>query len=232
MPQKVKPGDIPTTIFGKTGIEVSISAQGGARMDLHPDVATAAAHVRTVYDLGVTYFDCAHAYWGGLSEEAYGIGLDGRRKNVFLTTKSRKRAADEAALDLETSLRLLKTDYVDLWQIHAVGTQADIDQIMGPGGALEAFEGAKYSHDADQRSGSRVSEFRGNGASRGAEARRGRPGDQDLRQGLPAEIPEPERMPAIRVEPTGRRCRHLRRGHSGTDGRQYPHRPQPHEDVG
>jgi predicted aldo/keto reductase-like oxidoreductase len=143
MPQKVKPGDIPTTIFGKTGIEVSISAQGGARMDLHPDVATAAAHVRTVYDLGVTYFDCAHAYWGGLSEEAYGIGLDGRRKNVFLTTKSRKRAADEAALDLETSLRLLKTDYVDLWQIHAVGTQADIDQIMGPGGALEAFEGAK-----------------------------------------------------------------------------------------
>src|SRR5688572_24566557 len=59
--QNVKAGDIPTTTFGKTGIQVSIVAQGGARMDLHPDVQTAAAHVRRVYDLGVTYFDCARA---------------------------------------------------------------------------------------------------------------------------------------------------------------------------
>lgn len=57
--QKVRAGDIPTTTFGKTGIEVSVIAQGGARMDLHPDVQAAAAHVRRVYDLGVTYFDCA-----------------------------------------------------------------------------------------------------------------------------------------------------------------------------
>ena len=142
-PQRVKADDIPTTTFGKTGIEVSVIAQGGARMDLHPDVQAAAAHVRRVYDLGVTYFDCARAYWGGRSEEAYGIGLQGIRKNVFLTTKTQKRTVKEAEPDLETSLRLLKTDYIDLWQVHAVQSQDDIDQILGPGGALEAFEAAK-----------------------------------------------------------------------------------------
>jgi predicted aldo/keto reductase-like oxidoreductase len=136
-------GDIPTTIFGKTGIQVSVIAQGGARMDLHPDIQTAAAHVRKVYDLGVTYFDCARAYWDGRSEEAYGIGLEGIRKNVFLTTKTQKRTAKEVERELETSLRLLKTDYVDLWQVHAVQNQDDIDRILSPGGAVEAFEAAK-----------------------------------------------------------------------------------------
>jgi hypothetical protein len=58
-PPKVEAGDIPTTTFGKTGAKVSVIAQGGARMDLLPDVQTAAAHVRGVYDLGVDYFDCS-----------------------------------------------------------------------------------------------------------------------------------------------------------------------------
>src|SRR5437867_8664213 len=114
-PRKVKAGDIPTTTFGKTGVQVSVVAQGGARMDLHPDVQAAAAHVRRVYDLGVTYFDCARSYRDGRSEAAYGIGLQGVRQNVFLTTKTPKRTAKDAAQDLETSLRLLKTEYVDLW---------------------------------------------------------------------------------------------------------------------
>lgn len=141
--QAVKAGDIPVTTFGNTGIKVSIIAQGGARMDLHPTIAAAAAHVREVYDLGITYFDCARSYWGGRSEEAYGIGLEGRRKNVFLTTKSMKRTAREAREELETSLRLLKTDYVDLWQMHSLENQSDIDTVLGPGGAMEAFEAAK-----------------------------------------------------------------------------------------
>ena len=143
MPQKVKAYDIPATTFGKTGIKVSIIAQGGARMDLHPDIQTAAAHVRMVYDLGITYFDCARAYWGGRSEEAYGIGLEGVRKNVFLTTKTQKRTAKEVEQELQTSLRLLKTDHVDLWQMHSIENQGDIDKILAPGGAMEAFEAAK-----------------------------------------------------------------------------------------
>jgi uncharacterized protein len=142
-PPKVKEGDIPTTTFGKTGIKVSVIAQGGARMDLYPDVPSAAAHVRKVHDLGVTYFDCARLYWDGRSEEAYGIGLQGVRKNVFLTSKTIKRTAKEAEEELQTSFRLLKTDYLDLWQVHAVQTLDDIQKILAPGGAIEAFEAAK-----------------------------------------------------------------------------------------
>jgi predicted aldo/keto reductase-like oxidoreductase len=142
-PQKATVDGVPTTTFGKTGVQVSVIAQGGARMDLHPDVPTAAAHVRRVYDLGVTYFDCARSYWDGRSEEAYGIGLQGIRNNVFLTTKTQQRTAKEAEQDLETSLRVLKTDYVDLWQVHAVQSRDEIDQILSPGGAMEAFEAAK-----------------------------------------------------------------------------------------
>ncbi|HLK69831.1 MAG TPA: aldo/keto reductase [Bryobacteraceae bacterium] len=142
-PQKPTAGNIPTTTFGKTGVKVSVIAQGGARMDLHPDIQTAAAHVRRMYDLGITYFDCARAYWDGRSEEAYGIGLDGVRKNVFLTTKTLKRTAKEVEQDLETSLLLLKTDHVDLWQMHSIENQGDIEKILAPGGAMEAFEAAK-----------------------------------------------------------------------------------------
>jgi aryl-alcohol dehydrogenase-like predicted oxidoreductase len=141
--QKVRAGDIPTVAFGKTGVQVSVIAQGGARMDLHPDVQTAARYVRTVYDLGISYFDCARLYWDGRSEEAYGIGLQGVRKNVFLTSKSVKRTAKEANEELETSLRLLKTDYLDLWQMHSIENEGNIEKILAPGGAMGAFEAAK-----------------------------------------------------------------------------------------
>jgi aryl-alcohol dehydrogenase-like predicted oxidoreductase len=140
---KPRGGDIPTTRLGKAGIEVQIIAQGGARMDLHPDIPSAAKHVREVYDLGVRYFDCARMYWNGRSEEAYGIGLQGVRQDVFLTSKSAGRTAKDAEKDLETSLRLLKTDHVDLWQMHNIMTLDDVQAVMKPGGAMEAFEAAK-----------------------------------------------------------------------------------------
>jgi len=142
-PPKPKTGGIPVRLFGRTGVKVSIIAQGGARMDLHPDVAAAAAHVRRMYDLGLTYFDCARSYWGGKSEEAYGIGLRGVRKNVFLTSKTTKRTRNETKKELETSLRMLQTDYLDVWQMHDVRTREEIDQILSPGGAMETFEAAK-----------------------------------------------------------------------------------------
>jgi aryl-alcohol dehydrogenase-like predicted oxidoreductase len=142
-PKPKASGDIPTTRLGTSGIEVQIIAQGGARMDLHPDIPSAAKHVREVYDLGVRYFDCARMYWNGQSEEAYGLGLQGVRKDVFLTSKSAGRTAKDAEKDLETSLRLLKTDHVDLWQMHNIMTLDDVQAIMKPGGAMEAFEAAK-----------------------------------------------------------------------------------------
>lgn len=143
--QGLKAGDIPVTTLGKTGLKVSIIAQGGARMDLHPTIQAAAAHVRKMSELGVTYFDCARSYWGGRSEEAYGLGLQGVRKNVFLTTKTMGRTAKQAEDDLATSLRLLKTDYVDLWQIHSIQNREEIDQILAPDGAMKALEAAKKS---------------------------------------------------------------------------------------
>jgi uncharacterized protein len=140
--------EIPTLLYGKTGVRVPIIAQGGARMDLHPDVRSAAEHVRRVYELGVRYFDCARSYWDGRAEEAYGIGLNGVRTHVFLTTKTTKRTRKDADAELETSLRLLKTDHVDIWQMHGVERAADIERILGPGGAMEAFEAAKKAGKA------------------------------------------------------------------------------------
>jgi len=142
---KSKTWDIPTTALGRTGVKVQIIAQGGARMDLHPDIPSAAAYVRQVYELGVRYFDCARMYWNGQSEEAYGLGLQGVRKDVFLTSKSVGRTAKDAVKDLETSLRLLKTDHLDLWQMHAIQGREDIEAVLKPGGAMEAFEAAKKS---------------------------------------------------------------------------------------
>ena len=112
-------------------------------MDLHPDIPSAAQHVRQVYELGVRYFDCARMYWNGQSEEAYGLGLQGVRKDVFLTSKSVGRTAKDAEKDLETSLRLLKTDHLDLWQMHNIQGREDIEAVLKPGGAMEAFEAAK-----------------------------------------------------------------------------------------
>lgn len=140
---KVSAGDIPTTTLGRTGARVQIIGQGGARMDLHPDIPSAAKHVRQVYDLGVRHFDCARMYWRGQAEEAYGRGLQGVRKDVFLTSKSVGRTAEDANKDLETSLRALKTDYLDLWQVHNVQGREDIEAVLKPGGAIEAFEAAR-----------------------------------------------------------------------------------------
>ena len=95
------------------------------------------------YELGVNYFDTARIYWDGRSEEVYGDVLPPFRKHIFLTTKSPQRTRQGAEADLEKSLRALKTDHVDLWQIHQVGTLDEVEQIFAPGGAIEAFEAAK-----------------------------------------------------------------------------------------
>jgi aryl-alcohol dehydrogenase-like predicted oxidoreductase len=142
-PAKLKTGDIPTTVLGRTGVKVTRIAQGGARMDLHPTVKDAAEHVRRVYEMGVTYFDCARSYWDGKSEEAYGLGLSDLRKGIFLTSKTTKRSREGAEAELHASLTSLRTDHLDLWQMHSVQRKEEIDQILGPGGAMEAFEAAK-----------------------------------------------------------------------------------------
>ncbi len=138
----VKTGDIPKRVFGKTGVSLTVIGQAGGRFPLiNRDEARAV--VRRAYDLGINYFDNAHAYWNGQSEEVYGEVLPPFRKDVFITTKSAGRTRKEAEDQLHLSLKRLKTDYVDLWQIHAVSEMSEVNTIFGPGGAIEAFEAAK-----------------------------------------------------------------------------------------
>jgi predicted aldo/keto reductase-like oxidoreductase len=142
-PPRPQAGSTPVREFGKTGVKLTVIGQGGARLALLRSKELARAHVRHAYDLGLDYFDCAHAYWDGHSEEVYGDVLSDVRKQLFITTKCIKRTRKEAEDELHLSLTSLKTDYIDLWQMHAIQEQSDIDRIFGPGGAMEAFEAAK-----------------------------------------------------------------------------------------
>lgn len=137
-------GEIPKRVFGKTGEELTVIGQAGGRFPLC-SFDEAKAITRRAYDLGINYFDNAHSYWDGRSEEVFGAVLPAVRKDVFITTKSVKRTRREAEDELHLSLKRLKTDYVDLWQIHAVGEMDEVDQVFGPGGAIEAFEAAKQA---------------------------------------------------------------------------------------
>ena len=89
---------------------------------------------------GVNFIDTARAYT--VSEEYLGYGLEGIREDFILATKSRGRTKAEMAADIETSLKNLRTDYIDLYQMHNV-TPAEFETVMAPGGAVEALLEAK-----------------------------------------------------------------------------------------
>jgi uncharacterized protein len=142
-PRKPQVGATPMREFGKTGVKLTVVGQGGARLALLRTKEAARPQVRHAYELGLNYFDCAHSYWEGHSEEVYGDVLSDVRKQVFITTKCGKRTAKTAEEELHVSLKSLKTDYIDLWQMHGIQDQKDVDRIFAPGGAIEAFEAAK-----------------------------------------------------------------------------------------
>lgn len=138
----LKPGDIPKRAFGKTGENLTVIGQAGGRFPMISFEEAKAITMRA-YELGINYFDNAAAYWNGRSEEVYGAVLPPFRKKVFITTKATGRSRKEAETQLNDSLRRLKTDYIDLWQMHQVSEMKEVDQIFGPDGAVEAFEAAK-----------------------------------------------------------------------------------------
>jgi predicted aldo/keto reductase-like oxidoreductase len=141
-PGEAAPAEIPRRVFGKTGERLTIIGQAGGRFPMC-SYEDAKAITRRAYDLGINYFDCARIYWNGKSEEVYGDVLPPFRKKIFLTTKSPERSRKGAEEDLAKSLRALKTDYLDMWQIHQVSEMAEVEQIFAPGGAIEAFVAAK-----------------------------------------------------------------------------------------
>ena len=134
--------DIPTRVLGKTGVRVTAIGLGGARLPMLSDDA-AVRLVDAVYDAGINFFDTARSYTDGRSERIYGRALQGKRKKIFLTSKTTERSRAGAERELGETLGHLKTEYLDLWQIHGVSTMDEVEQIFGPDGALEAFVRAK-----------------------------------------------------------------------------------------
>lgn len=126
--------------LGKTGEMLSVIGFGGILvMNETADKASELVHRAIVR--GINYFDVAPSY--GNAEEMLGPALEPYRKDVFLACKTGKRTASEARAELEQSLKRLRTDYFDLYQLHAVKTDEDVKTILGPGGALEAFVKAR-----------------------------------------------------------------------------------------
>lgn len=136
--------DIPRRKFGKTGLEVSIVGLGGGRVGTQRDEAEALRTIRHSYESGVNYFDTAAAGAYGLSQRRYGIALEGvPRDRIIFGTKTRHRTYAHAELDLLQSLASLKTDYLDLYQVHNVMHMEDIDFVFGPRGVMEMIEKAR-----------------------------------------------------------------------------------------
>jgi predicted aldo/keto reductase-like oxidoreductase len=138
-------GAILTRALGKTGVQVSALCFGGAHWGRNEDDAEAIRILREAIDAGITFFDNAWEYNGGRSEELMGKALQGRRQKVVLMTKvcSHGRDKNVALQQLDDSLRRLKTDYLDLWQIHEVIYEDDPDRHFVPGGAADALLEAK-----------------------------------------------------------------------------------------
>lgn len=126
--------------YGNTEERLSILGFGGIVV-MNATSEEAAERVSKAFDYGVNYFDVAPTY--GDAELKLGPALEPYRKNVFLACKTTKRTAEEAQQELDQSLERLKTDYFDLYQLHAVTQPEEVETIFGPGGAMETFVKAR-----------------------------------------------------------------------------------------
>jgi len=137
---------MPTRNLGKTGYRVGIFGLGGqATLEKPNKEEESVAIINRAIDLGVNYIDTAAAYGGPemWSQKYIGKVMKERRKEVFLTSKTHRRTYDESMKLLETSLKLLNTDHLDLWQLHNVAQTEQLDQIFAKDGAIHALEKAK-----------------------------------------------------------------------------------------
>jgi aryl-alcohol dehydrogenase-like predicted oxidoreductase len=139
-------GEIPRRPLGRTGAEVSALGLGGYHLGSVKSAREAVRIVHEAIDGGITFMDNAWEYAEGRSEELMGRALEGgRRHKVFLMTKvcSHGRDRKTALRQLKESLRRLKTDYLDLWQIHEVIHENDPELHFARGGVIEAMEEAR-----------------------------------------------------------------------------------------
>jgi predicted aldo/keto reductase-like oxidoreductase len=152
MPGAPGPGDVavpagavvPRRKLGKTGVEVSAIGLGGFHLGLPPDDQTAIGIIHAAIDYGVTFMDNCWDYNDGKSQDRMGRALaDGHRGKVFLMTKIDGRTRQAAADQIDQSLRALRTDHIDLVQIHEVIRMNDAERSFGPDGAIEALVAAR-----------------------------------------------------------------------------------------
>ena len=137
---KTSSNSIPRRTLGKTSEKLSIIGFGGIVV-MNESTGESSNIVAEAVDRGINYFDVAPSY--GNAQKRLGPALAPYRKNCFLACKTEGRAKDDSRAQLEESLRLLKTDYVDLYQFHALTKMAELDKVLGPGGAMETMEAAK-----------------------------------------------------------------------------------------
>jgi aryl-alcohol dehydrogenase-like predicted oxidoreductase len=138
-------GTMPMRALGSTGVQVSMVGLGGYHLGIPREDKEATRIMHAAIDHGVTFFDNCWDYNDGKSEARMGAALadGGRRKKVFLMTKLDGRTAAAASAQLEQSLRRLRTDVIDLVQIHEVIRMGDPERVFAPGGAIEALVAAK-----------------------------------------------------------------------------------------
>lgn len=134
-------GSLPRRPY-KNGIELSVIAFGGIVV-CGLDQQESDRRVAAAFERGVNYFDCAPSYFDGEAELKLGRSLRPFRNRVFLAEKTTRRDAAGARAELEQTLQRFGTDHVDLYQFHAVGSMEDVDRILAPGGAAEAFVKAR-----------------------------------------------------------------------------------------
>ena len=127
------------TTLGKTGLRISRMGFGGIPIQ-KVDVPTVRALMEALAEQGVNYIDTARGYT--VSEAYLGEALEGLRDRFVLATKSMARTKEAMAKDIEVSLSNLRTDYIDLYQIHNP-SPAELEAVAAPGGALEALLEAK-----------------------------------------------------------------------------------------
>ncbi len=138
-------GAIPRKVLGKTGLEVSAIGLGGYSLADAPTLDEAKQIVKEAIDAGITFFDNAWEYHEGRSEEWMGEALQGVRDKVILMTKVCTHGRDKkvAMRQLEESLKRLKTDHLDFWQVHECVYFNDPDLHFARGGVIEALDEAK-----------------------------------------------------------------------------------------
>ena len=144
-PAPANAGIVPRRAFGRTGIQVSILGVGGHAIGQCKTEAEGVRIVHEALEAGVNFMDNAWEYHDGRSEKWMGQALKGRRDQAFLMTKvcTHGRDATLAMRQLEESLRRLKTDHLDLWQVHEVIYDNDPDLHFAKGGVMEAIAKAK-----------------------------------------------------------------------------------------